>query len=46
MRGTVATTGTLRPADIQQSYEDYFTITSVTDNNRRPNGKHWKVVGA
>lgn len=43
---TTPTTGRLTPADIQQTYEDSFTITSVSDNTRRPHGPHWKVVGA
>lgn len=48
VRGTVTTptTGRLAPANIQQTYEDSFTITSVSDNTRRPHGPHWKVVGA
>lgn len=48
VRGTVSVQQgqTLKPADVQQTHEDYFTITSVSDNTRRPRAPHWKVVGA
>lgn len=32
-----------RLADLSGS--EHITITSVTDNRRAPNAKHWKVVG-
>lgn len=35
------------PAQIHKKYPEVsFTIKGVTDNNRAPNAKHWKVVGA
>lgn len=44
VRGEV--TGSITPAQAQASYEDVLTILSVTDNTRRPNAPHRKVVGA
>lgn len=34
------------PAQVQAAYEDAVTILAVTDNTRRPNAPHRKVVGA
>ena len=46
--GTVTTTQgqSLTPANVTQTHDECFTITSVTDNTRRPNAPHLKVVGA
>lgn len=42
-RGTVQSV--TRLADLRGMVDEYITITSVTDNRRAPNAKHWKVVG-
>lgn len=34
------------PAKLQEKYGEIVTILGVTDSSRRPNAKHWKVVGA
>ena len=36
----------LNPAALKQKYGEIVTILGVTDSTRRPNGKHWKVVGS
>lgn len=36
----------LLPAQLQEKYGEIVTILGVTDSSRRPNAKHWKVVGA
>ena len=33
------------PAGLKDKYGEIVTILGVTDNSRRPNAKHWKVVG-
>ena len=35
----------LSPAQLQEKYGEIVTILGVTDSTRRPNAKHWKVVG-
>ena len=35
----------LTPAQLQQAYGEIVTILGVTDSSRRPNARHWKVVG-
>lgn len=39
-------TAPMTPAQAQAAFTDCLTIISVTDNTRRPNAPHWKVVGA
>lgn len=34
------------PAKLTEKYGEIVTILGVTDSSRRPNAKHWKVVGA
>ena len=34
------------PANLKEKYGEIVTILGVTDSSRRPNAKHWKVVGA
>ena len=34
------------PSQLQKKYGEIVTILGVTDSTRRPNAKHWKVVGA
>lgn len=34
------------PAKLKEKYGGIVTILGVTDSSRRPNAKHWKVVGA
>ena len=34
------------PARLKEKYGETVTILGVTDSSRRPNAKHWKVVGA
>lgn len=48
VRGTVTVKQgeSLVPADIVAAYDECMTIISTTNNTRRPNGAHWKVVGA
>lgn len=36
----------MQPAALQEKYGEIVTILGVTDSSRRPNAKHWKVVGA
>ena len=36
----------VKPADVQGTYSDCFTVLGVTDNRRAPNAPHWKVVGS
>lgn len=33
------------PAALQDKYGEIVTILGVTDSTKRPNAKHWKVVG-
>lgn len=33
------------PAKLAEKYGEIVTILGVTDSRRRPNAKHWKVVG-
>lgn len=35
-----------KPSDIQKANTEVFTVLAVTDNTKRPNAKHWKLVGA
>ena len=48
VRGAVETTQgqSLTPANVTAAYDDCYTITSATDNTRRPKAPHWKVVGS
>lgn len=34
------------PAKLKEKYGEIVTILGVTDSSKRPNAKHWKVVGA
>lgn len=34
-----------RPADIQTTNTEVFTVLAVTDSTKRPHAKHWKLVG-
>ena len=34
------------PAKLKDKYGETVTILGVTDSTKRPNAKHWKVVGA
>lgn len=35
----------LNPVELKAKYGSVITILGVTDNRKRPRGKHWKVVG-
>ena len=35
----------LSPVELKEKYGSVITILGVTDNRKRPRGKHWKVVG-
>lgn len=35
----------LNPVELKAKYGSVITVLGVTDNRKRPRGKHWKVVG-
>ena len=41
-----AETDALTPAQLKDKYGEIVTILGVTDSTKRPNAKHWKVVGS
>lgn len=41
----VTDTEDITPASLIERYGEVVTILGVTDNRKRPHGKHWKVTG-
>lgn len=45
IHGIVTDTEDITPASLIERYGEVVTILGVTDNRKRPHGKHWKVTG-